>query len=554
MSTSSHKGTYGTRTGVESASQFAVAARPPVGAQRGKAQTMRLKARGLHGEQRARHSPPRVGSDPASADNGRSEGGRQPRVHWITWFVSRIVYRCGAERNVRGSTPRVIARWALWTQPLQAVIWLMVMDTAVLIWAVAGALADGVSRGSLLRFVVLLVCASAHVFGTREPEERRRYADRGTEHVDQTSIWLFTAALALPVSLVLALVLAVRAQRYLIARKPWHTFVFTSAAITASALAVHEVAILTPLGGWFSMFMRAGHQSAEAMAIALGGLAGAVAVYFAAQALLVGTARGLITGRWSLPDLLGDTDTNLFILATLGLAVVAAVVLAFLPLLELAMLPVALRATHVEQGLRQKTADNDKLLVDAFHDHLTTLLNRRGFDPEANMYLTDDQVEGRPSAVVFVDIDHFKAWNDRLGHIGGDVLLKAVASVMRRNTRDKDVLCRWGGEEMVALLPATGRQEALDIAERIRAAVEDLQLTIGQPAGDKRVQLNHNGVPSCTVSLGVALSPEHGTDLDALKGAADRALYRAKSGGRNRVVLATESSHPESASVARTTD
>jgi diguanylate cyclase (GGDEF)-like protein len=494
-----------------------------------------------HLGRKAQPSPPRVGTDPTTRPmSDRSEGNRLPRVlRGITWcLVGHSVYRHAAKWYRPGVVGRRIARWELWNLPRQTLAWLLATELGVLVWAVAAAATDRVTGGSLVRFGVLLLCALAYLVATREFEERRRHADLRTEHVDQTLIWLFTAALALPVPLILVLVGVVRVFRYRIARKPWHRFLFTTSAIEASALGVHAIAAHTPLGAMFSGAGLPVHAPPATIATVVAGLAAAVAVYFLAQAVLIGVIRGLTTGRWSLTDLLGDRATNLFLLGTLGCAVLAALAQATVLPLELVMVPVAIRSTTVEQALRHRDVENARLAVDAGHDPLTGLPNRRYFDPEAALHLVKDANAGRPTALLFADLDHFKAWNTRLGHIGGDELLKAVATILRAHTRLGDVPCRWGGEEMAVMLPGTDAREAVRIAERIRLAVHDLRLTIALPAGGKPVQLNENGIPGLTVSIGVAVAPDHGTDLELLEQRADQALDHAKATGRNLVVIA----------------
>ena len=354
-----------------------------------------------------------------------------------------------------------------------------------------------------------------------------------------TSIWIFSAALTLPALLVGALVVVVRVQRYLIARKPLHTFVFTSAAIACSALGVHGVSAATRVRSWLTAAGSLPHEPAAGMLIAAGGVAAAVVVYFLVQAVLVGVARGLITGRWSLPDLLGDRRTNTFILTTLCLAVCAAVLEAtLLPPLLVVMVPIAVRCTRVEQQARQDQADKEQLRVDALHDPKTGLLNDRGFSPAAAVQLYGDQLVGRGSALLFVDVDVFKRWNTRLGHIGGDQVLHALARVLRSCVREADLTCRWGGEEFVVLLTGTEAAEAVQIADRIRLSFATMTLTITKPAGGHQIGRDGEG---CTLSIGVALSPPHGTDLEDI---ANPAMKQAKSNGRNQVVLAPGASTP----------
>jgi diguanylate cyclase (GGDEF)-like protein len=428
----------------------------------------------------------------------------------------------------------------LWQQPPAAVTWLVGVDLAVLTWAVSGAVAEKISGWVLLRFGVLVVSALLHVVGTRESEERRRHAHRRTEHVDQTSIWIFTAALALPVSLVLAVVLVVRAQRYLIARKQWHTFVFTTGAIVASALSAHEVAALTPLRSWLSGGGLPPHHSVTITAMALIGLAGSVSVYFLVQSILVGVARGLITNSWSPAGLLGDSSANLFILTTLALAVLTVLAQAIVPPLALIMVPIAVRATHMEQQLSQARAEREQLRADALHDPKTGLLNDRGFSPAAITQMYGDRLRGRYSALLFADIDKFKDWNTKLGHIGGDQVLGALAQVLRSTVREGDLTCRWGGEEFLVLLSDTDPAMAVQIAERIRINFATMPLTVKRPAGGQDMVLNPNerDGEGFTISIGIAVSPTHSTDLDELKEIANQALRSAKHNGRNQVVVA----------------
>ena len=430
--------------------------------------------------------------------------------------------------------------WGLWRKPRWAIVWLLATDLLVAAWGATASSTGDEALGwpTALRFAMFAGCATAHLVGTREPEERRRDADRRGEHVDQTSIWFFGAALVLPVPLVLALVALVRVQRYLIARKPLHTFVFTSASIVAGALGVHALSAATPLQAWLTGERDIPRELGLDMLIAVGALSGAVAIYFLAQALLVGVARGLITGRWSLPDLLGDRRTNLFILTTLFMAVCAVVLQAFVVLLIVVMVPIAVRSTRVEQQLKQKTAD-------ANHDSKTELLNDRGFSPQAAVQLYGDQLAGRPSALLFCDIDLFKEWNDRLGHIGADHVLSALAKVLRTTVRDSDLVCRWGGEEFLVLLPGATAAEAVEIAERIRECFATMALTVKKPAGGQEVTLNpdERDGDGVTISIGIAVSPAHGTELEAIKEVANQAMKTAKAQGRNQVVLAPVAPH-----------
>jgi two-component system cell cycle response regulator len=158
-------------------------------------------------------------------------------------------------------------------------------------------------------------------------------------------------------------------------------------------------------------------------------------------------------------------------------------------------------------------------------DALTGLLNRRAFVEQVEREMQRSGRTGTPLSVVLLDIDHFKQINDRHGHASGDTVLSALGQLLPRRARACDVAGRWGGEEFVVLLPNTGATEAVDVAERLRAEIEALDV---RTTSATRIPV--------TGSLGVATRrPAEG--LDSLLDRADRSMYAAKSGGRNRVCL-----------------
>ncbi len=127
-----------------------------------------------------------------------------------------------------------------------------------------------------------------------------------------------------------------------------------------------------------------------------------------------------------------------------------------------------------------------------------------------------------PLSMLFLDLDNFKIINDTLGHLQGDQVLKTLADYLRRGMRQADVVCRYGGEEFVVLLPETGLEQALRLAERLRHHIS--RMAIPLPGRDLYV----------TVSIGAAVLTPH-MDGEALVAAADAAMYRAKQAGRNQV-------------------
>ena len=166
----------------------------------------------------------------------------------------------------------------------------------------------------------------------------------------------------------------------------------------------------------------------------------------------------------------------------------------------------------------------DELQLQATHDALTGLYNRRFLEEHTSMVFSEKQ--RTPTSLIMLDIDHFKTINDRLGHQAGDEILKHLADVMLEECRSTDLICRYGGEEFLILLPATDLQTAFQKAEWIRKEYE-ISVTAAFPEAK-----------GSSVSIGVAASPNQGADFISVYQAADNALYKAKRLGRNRSSLA----------------
>lgn len=160
-------------------------------------------------------------------------------------------------------------------------------------------------------------------------------------------------------------------------------------------------------------------------------------------------------------------------------------------------------------------------------DPLTSLYNRRFFDESLKRELARAQRSNSTCSVIMVDLDHFKRINDTYGHDGGDLVLKAASRAIVDRVRASDVVCRYGGEELVLMLPDCGAQEAARCAESIRAALADIL-----------IQHQGQSISGISASFGVAEWSGKGGSEQELVQAADRALYAAKKGGRNRVVMA----------------
>ncbi len=158
--------------------------------------------------------------------------------------------------------------------------------------------------------------------------------------------------------------------------------------------------------------------------------------------------------------------------------------------------------------------------VRASTDSLTGLPNRRSLDDTLKRMVAQASRALVPLAALMCDLDHFKEVNDRFGHGRGDDVLAAVGAALSHSLRAGDFAGRYGGEEFLVLLPATGLEGALEAAERIRASVAGIRV----PAVDRHISL----------SVGIAVIPDHAVDAQSLERASDRALYAAKKAGRDR--------------------
>lgn len=176
---------------------------------------------------------------------------------------------------------------------------------------------------------------------------------------------------------------------------------------------------------------------------------------------------------------------------------------------------------------QELTTANEQLETLATTDPLTGLPNHRAIAAIIETTLTRVQREAQPCAILFFDLDHFKALNDSYGHATGDAVLRELATIARSAIREKDQLGRWGGEEFVVILPGIDQLGAQKIAERLRSTVAHHTFTSG-------------GGLHLTCSIGLASAPHDGNNCEDLIIQADRAMYMAKQLGRNRFCSAAE--------------
>lgn len=198
-------------------------------------------------------------------------------------------------------------------------------------------------------------------------------------------------------------------------------------------------------------------------------------------------------------------------------------------------LPVRLAMMRVSEHSALSIANRRLLLAlrgQANTDGRTGLTNSRAFDETVQRRLAT-KPEGERAAILMLDLDHFKDFNDRYGHPAGDEALRVFAQLLGSSVRDGDVAARYGGEEFAVYLAGSTIPEAAEVAERVRARLESTIIPLG-PGKTGRL----------TVSIGISVAPDDGTELVTLLRAADEALYRAKLAGRNQVVARNEPPTP----------
>lgn len=398
--------------------------------------------------------------------------------------------------------------WLIWRERRPAVIYVMVIVALAL---GLGGIAIARARlhlPDLLTFVALVLCAAACIEGTR------RLGEPSGLFKDMFFAWGLAIMVWLPPMYAWLLPIPIGILTQLrVKRSPVYRRVFTMAAKALSGVTT-SFAFHLGLRHWVSGDAGV-WQDHLAVFILFAVVCGALCM--ALNQLLVAYVVRLAVPetRWS--EVLWDKESAGLELVELcvGLLVVLAVAMG-LPLVAFAVPPVLL-LHRAQMHAQLRTA--------ARTDAKTGLLNVTTWQIEAESELSRASRAEASTALLLIDLDHFKQVNDRHGHLTGDRVLVAVADLLGDQLRDYDLIGRFGGEEFIVLLPQTDAAEASRVAERLRVRTAGLDIS----DEDRQIKV--------TVSVGVALRPTHGDDLRELIAAADVALYHAKATGRNRVCM-----------------
>jgi diguanylate cyclase (GGDEF)-like protein len=428
--------------------------------------------------------------------------------------VSHGLERVTPRRGLLALHPR---RWKLWGERTVVLAYVLAVDFAAIALAAGMIAVVPVSSGDLFRFGVLAAGAVVHQEAVRRIESlRERTAGNGLL-TNLTSLWIFAAALSVPLPLVFALTVVVSVHSCCrgSSHKLYRTLFSGATMVLATTAAVEVLQLVQPDG-----YPIVPHGPPGLVV-----LIGAGAVYWLVNYVLV-VGAVLMTDPLQPPrQILGNPSDQVVVAASLGLAVALAMMLAWEPwLIAVLMITVlalhrALLLPHFQQAART--------------DSKTGLLTAGFWREAAGRELERARRLADPLGVLMLDLDHFKSFNDRMGHLVGDQLLCAVADELRSETRPYDLVGRFGGEEFVILLPGVGSAQVEHIADRIRERISRLRVLVNG-SHDRPVT-----VDGISVSIGAAVRPDDGDEIDQLLLAADGALMAAKAAGRDRVRLAS---------------
>lgn len=433
-----------------------------------------------------------------------------------------------ATPGLPGRVRAAVRGWPAWEKPRHVIAYLISVELLAGTWAVL-TLTD--VNGTPRRWTALAVlCATAIAF-----EEGSRRAARlkirlgSVLRADMSSVWAVAAAVALPRSMAAPLLVAIFVYDWFRQFRPAGEALFRKLFVAATVVVGALVS---------SVLVQLAHRGTDQLPWLMGGLISVVVgivAYTTVNRLLVTVGLVLfgVRGR----ELLGSGDDNLVELATLCLGGLVSLAVLYEPWLVVLAIP--------PMFTLQRGALMRELEAAATTDAKTGLLNAIAWEHLADRELARATRDGSGLAVLIIDIDRFKRVNDVFGHLVGDIVLRRVGRAIAAEMREYDGVGRFGGEEFVAVLPHVSPADAMVVAERVRNRVNRLrmsELLDGAAVTDP---------DTLSVSIGVSCTESGASEVPELLRAADAALYAAKEGGRNRVVLADDGAAGSSPQAAR---
>jgi len=411
----------------------------------------------------------------------------------------------------------VFRDWAWWQLPLALRSYVGAVPVVAFVMIAYATSQTTWTAEDLLKFLLLLVCGMVSVAAT----PRVAYLKAGVTR-DFLTAWVLPVAILLPpvYAMLTPIPLQVLTQ-WRVHKGVVYRRVFTAGAISLTYGAASLLFRQFPVSFAGGTIGSGTHALTWAIAVAVCELVGG----FGHKFLIMGAIK-LSDPAVPLAELALNREALQADFAEFDLSVLITVVVAVTPVLAIAAVPTVL--------LARRFIMHAQLLAASRIDTKTGLLNASTWEREAEVEITRAVRMRIPLAVALVDIDHFKVVNDTYGHLVGDKALRAVTDSLRSQLRGYDLAGRFGGEEFAVLLPQAREQDALNVAERLRAHIAGLSI----PVDDEDESA---GCVRLTISVGVASLDGESRELTDLLAAADSALYHAKETGRNKthVISAT---------------
>jgi diguanylate cyclase (GGDEF)-like protein len=411
----------------------------------------------------------------------------------------------------------VVKDWAWWQLPPVLRSYVGAVPVVAFVMIVFATSQTTWTAPDLLEFLLLLACGVVSVAAT----PRVAYVTPGVTR-DFLTAWVLPVAILLPpvYAMLTPIPLQVLTQ-WRVHKGVVYRRVFTAGAISLTYGAASLLFRQFPDSFAGGSIGSGAHAITWVLAVAICELVGGFGHKF-----LIMAAIKLSDPSVKLPELALNREALLADFAEFDLSLLITVVVAVTPVLAIAAVPTVL--------LARRFIMHAGLLAASRIDTKTGLLNASTWEREAEIEIARAVRMHIPLAVALVDIDHFKVVNDTYGHLIGDKALRAVTDALQSQLRGYDLAGRFGGEEFVVLLPQAREQDALNVAERLRAHIAGLSVPVDD--GDESA-----GCVRLTISVGVASLDGESRELTDLLAAADAALYHAKETGRNKthVISAT---------------
>lgn len=420
--------------------------------------------------------------------------------------------------------------WSIFGLPPRVLRYVLIVEAFAVVAATYTALSFPVGGTDWFRAGILAACAIIHIELTRATERKREVSAGAGPYLDHKSVWNFAALLILPP--VLATAMVVFTYGYAWFRVGTHSrtvlagfrWIFSGATVVvATQVAAAVLAFGLPTYPGMP-------HTAPGMAVVCAAAATRWLINYGLVLLVLALHQPQLTAR----DLTSNLREQVMEVGAVAIGLCAAGLLVSEPIWVIASVvgAIAMHPTVLIGQLERAVQTDDK----------TGLRTPDYWTQYAENVLKRSQVNDTRVGVMMVDIDHFKRVNDTYGHLVGDDVLRAVADAIKNEVRAGiDEVGRFGGEEFVVLLPELeDEQELRLIAERIRSRIGAVLIPAPKPKADR----GFTGI-RVTASIGAAISPENGTELEELKDLVDIAMYRAKEKGRDQVVLAGDISRDD---------